>query len=96
MFININSLQRSEQHKFLAKKADYAGGKLSSNSFRAGLATALARFGVGEDEIKDMGRQKSEAFNLYGKHGRVGNLLAQKKIFGQIKCHKTKMETNQI
>ena len=70
--------------KFLADKADYLVGKLSSHSFRAGLATALAWLGVGEEEIKDMGRWKSEAFNLYVKRGRVGNLQAQQKMFGQI------------
>ena len=40
--------------KFLAEKADYFGGKLSSHSFRAGLATALARLRLGEEENKAM------------------------------------------
>ena len=70
--------------KFLAEKTDYLGGKLSSHSFQAGLATALAQLGVGEEEIKAMGRWKSEAFNLYVKRGRVGNRQAQQKMFGQI------------
>ena len=60
------------------------GGKLSSHSFRAGLATALVQLGVGEEEIKAMGRWKSEAFNLYVKQERVGNLQVQQKMFSQI------------
>ena len=56
--------------KFLAAKADYLGGKLSSHSFWAGLAAALAWLGVGVKEIKAIGRWKSEAFHLYVKRGR--------------------------
>ena len=60
----------------LAGNACYLGGKLSSHSFRAGLATALARVGVKEAQIKMMGHWKSGAFNLV-KRGRVGNIRAQ-------------------
>ena len=41
------------------------GGKISSHSFRAGLASALARGGVNDAEIKSMGRWTSEAFKRY-------------------------------
>ena len=57
---------------------DNWGGKLSSHSFKADLATALARAGVEEAQIKLMGRWKSGAYNLYMKRGRVGNIKAQK------------------
>ena len=72
--------------KFLAEKTDYLGGKLSSHSFLADLATTLAQLGVGGwgGEIKAMGRWKSEAFNLYVKQERVGNLQVQQKMFSQI------------
>ena len=57
------------------------GGKLSSHTFQAAIATALARLGVGEEDIKALVRWKSEAFNLYVKRGMVGNLQAQQKMF---------------
>ena len=53
------------------------GGKLSSHSFRVGLATALAQAEVEEAQIKMMRRWKSGAINLYVKRGRVGNIRAQ-------------------
>ena len=71
-----------EEH--LRGKADYLGGKVSSHSFRAGLATALARLGYEEEAIKAMGRWKSDAYMLYVKRGRVGNLRAQQEMFGKI------------
>ena len=70
----INTLQTT----FLGGHAGYLGGKLSSHSFRVGLATALAQAEVEEAQIKIMGRWKSGAFNLYVKRGRVGNIRAQK------------------
>ena len=70
--------------RFLAEKADYLGWKLSSHSFRAGLATALRLLVVWEEEIKAKGRWKSDTFNLYVKRGRVGNLQALQKMFCQI------------
>ena len=78
------SILNQDLKRFLAGKDDYQGGKLASRNFRAGLATALVRLGVGGEEIKAMGKWKSEAFNLYVKRGRVGNRQAQQKMFGQI------------
>ena len=40
----------------------YLGGKICSNSFHAGLATAMARAGHDEAVIKQMWRWKSEAY----------------------------------
>ena len=45
---------------YLKGKADYLGGKVTSHSFRAGLATARARLGYEEEDIKAMGRWKSD------------------------------------
>ena len=42
------------------------------------MATALARAGAKEAQIKMMGRRKSGAFNLYLKRERVGNIRVQK------------------
>ena len=63
---------------FLGGHACYLGGKLSSHSFRAGLATALAWAGVEEAQIQLMGRWKSGAFNLYVKMCRVGNMSSSR------------------
>ena len=70
--------------QFMEGEADYLGGKISTHSFRAGLATSLGRMGYGEELIKQMGRWKSDAYQLYCKRGRVGNLAQQVDIFGKM------------
>ena len=47
---------------YLKGKPDYLGGKVTSHSFSAGLATAMARLGYGEEDIKAMGRWKSDFY----------------------------------
>jgi hypothetical protein len=46
---------------------DYRKGKVSSHSFRAGMASLLAEKGFEEDEIKVTGRWNSRAFECYTK-----------------------------
>ena len=62
---------------YLKGKAVYLDGKISSNSFKANLGTAIARASCDEAVIKQMGMWKSEAHLLYCKRGRVTNLQAQ-------------------
>ena len=70
---------------------DYSRGKISSHSFRAGLATEMGRLGYKDEEIKAIGRWSSEAYLSYVKGGRLKrmkvaqalakNLLARKRVF---------------
>ena len=50
---------------------DYSLGPLTSHSFRAGLATWMAKAGYSDDQIQMTGRWKSEAFKRYIKTARV-------------------------
>ena len=69
---------------YLEGETDNLGAKVSSHSFRAGLATSLARLGYGEEVIKNIGRWKSQAYNLYVKRGRVENIRRQQEVFGHM------------
>ena len=46
-------------------------GKISGHSFRAGLASLMAKKGFSQDEIKGVGRWNSAAFLKYVKSGRL-------------------------
>ena len=69
------------QH-LLAGQVDYSGGKVTSHSFRAGLATEMARVGYSDADIMTVGRWHSLAFLHYIKSDRlkrmkVGQVLAK-------------------
>jgi hypothetical protein len=59
----LNSIVR----QLLEKHIDYSKGKVSSHSFRAGMASLLAEKGFEEEEIKITGRWNSRAFECYTK-----------------------------
>lgn len=46
-------------------KLNLGGAKLSSHSFRIGAAMEAARMGLEANNIKKLGRWKSDAFKLY-------------------------------
>ena len=50
---------------------DYKKGKILSHSFRAGLATMMAKSGYSDEEVMRTGRWSSTAFLSYCKLGRV-------------------------
>ena len=55
----------------LAGQVDYSGGKVTSHSFRAGLATEMARVGYSDADIMTIGRWHSSAYLQYIKSDRV-------------------------
>ena len=57
--------------KLLGKHIDYKTTKVLSHSFRAGLATAMAKLGYTDDEICKIGRWNSTAFVNYVKTARL-------------------------
>ena len=53
--------------KTLEPSVDYSGGRLTAHSFRAGRAAAMAAAGFSEEEIKSVGRWRSDSFLHYVK-----------------------------
>ena len=67
--------------KFLLEKdVDYTKEKLLSHSFRAGLATTMARSGFDQEHIMLVGRWSSDAFRRYLKQGRSTRFSTMKAI----------------
>ena len=62
----------------------YDEGKITAHSFRAGVATTMARLGYGEEMIKLQGRWLSQAYLRYCKQGRVNRLEDQFNIFSSL------------
>ena len=62
----------------------YEDGKVTSHSFRAGVATTMARLGYGEDMIQLQGRWVSQAYLRYCKRGRVNRLEDQFNLFSSL------------
>ena len=61
----------SDLQKLLGKHIDYKQTKILSHSFRAGLATAMAKLGYSDEEICKIGRWNSTAFVAYVKTARI-------------------------
>jgi hypothetical protein len=59
---------------------DYQNGKISSHSFRIGLATTLGTLGFSADDIKEAGRWSSNAYEIYLRLPRVKRAAIAKKI----------------
>ena len=62
----------------------YENGKITSHSFRAGVATTMARLGYTEDMIQLQGRWSSQAYLRYCKKGRVNRLSDQFNLFSSL------------
>ena len=61
----------SDLKSLLAGQVDYSEGKVTSHSFRAGLATEMARVGYSDADIMTVGRWHSMAFLHYIKSDRI-------------------------
>jgi hypothetical protein len=59
---------------------DYQNGKISSHSFRIGLATTLGTLGFSAEDIKEAGRWSSNAYEIYLRLPRVKRAAIAKKI----------------
>ena len=64
-------LFNKDLEKLLGKHIDYKQTKILSHSFRAGLATAMAKLGYSDEEICKIGRWNSTAFVNYVKTARL-------------------------
>ena len=56
------------------------GGKVSSHSFRCGVASEMGRKGFTEEEIMQVGRWKSDSWRRYCKLPRVRRALQTRNI----------------
>ena len=70
--------------QLLQTSIDYSKGKLLSHSFRAGLATTMARSGFNQEEIMLVGRWSSIAFERYLKQGRTTRFSTMKSIADKV------------
>ena len=59
---------------------DYSRGKITSHSFRAGLATEMGKLGYKDEEIKAVGRWSSEAYLHYVKCARLKRMKVAKQL----------------
>ena len=68
----------------LKETIKYEDGKVTSHSFRAGVATTMARLGYGEEMIQLQGCWVSQAYLRYCKRGRVNRLEDQLNLFSTL------------
>ena len=77
-------LTKSRLNKFLkaalCNVVRYEDWTVSSHSFRAGIATGMARCGYSDEEIRRQGRWRSDAFLQYIRLGRAQRLEQQLKL----------------
>jgi hypothetical protein len=73
-------LFNNDLEKLLGKHIDYKKTKILSHSFRAGLATAMAKLGYSDDEICKIGRWNSQAFVNYVKTARLKRMKIAKEM----------------
>ena len=70
--------------KLLGKHIDYEKSKFLSHSFRAGLATAMAKLGYSDDDICKIGRWHSQSFVHYVKTARIKRMKVAKEMAGKM------------
>lgn len=71
----------SDLKELLAKTVDYQEGPgILAHSFRAGVATTLARLGFAEEVIAAQGRWSSACYQRYLKLGRAAKLSTQRSV----------------
>ena len=63
---------------------DYKEGAVTSHSFRAGLATWMARAGYSDEEIMLTGRWKSQAFLHYVKTPRTARAAQAEELIARL------------
>ena len=66
--------------RLLSPYVDYSKKKITSHSFRIGLATTLGTLGFSDSDIKQAGRWNSNAYELYMRQPRVKRSGVAKKI----------------
>ena len=64
----------------LGKHLDYKKGKVTSHSFRSGIASLVASLGYTDEEIQALGRWSSAAYNSYIKLPRTRRLQMAREI----------------
>ena len=65
---------------YMSKYIDYRKGRISSHSFRAGMASLLGNLGFTDEEIQAVGRWNSRAFTAYLKLPRTSRLTMARTI----------------
>ena len=70
--------------KFLEGTIDYSKGKVTSHSFRSGLATLVGSNGMSIEEIKVAGRWNSNSYEKYLRLPRAQRALLAQKIGGLV------------
>ena len=77
--------------RFLGKLAASQGGKVTSHSFRSGIATSMASAGYSDHEIMAMGRWHSSAFLRYIKAPRQKRAMVAQELASRMSklavCH---------
>ena len=73
-------LFNEDLRSLLAKHIDYNKRKILAHSFRAGLATVMAKNGYSDSEIMRIGRWNSHAFLCYVKLNRLKRMQISKEI----------------
>ena len=63
---------------------NYDDMKISSHSFRAGVASTMAKLGYGEEMIQLQGRWQSQAYLRYCRLGRANKLSDQFNLFNSL------------
>ena len=66
--------------ELLSPYIDYSKKKISTHSFRGGMATLLGQLGFADEEIQAMGRWSSRAFEAYLKLPRTKRACMAKKM----------------
>ena len=66
--------------ELLRDHIDYSKSKITSHSFRAGLATEMGRLGYKDEEIKAVGRWSSEAYLHYVKCARLKRMKVAREL----------------
>ena len=64
----------------LSGQVDYSKGKITSHSFRAGLATEMAKLGYADQDIMNIGRWRSSAYLSYVKCPRVKRMRVARQL----------------
>ena len=70
--------------KLLVGIIDYKEGAVTSHSFRAGLATWMARAGYSDEEIMLTGRWRSQAFLNYVKTPRTARAVQAEELIQRL------------
>ena len=73
----------------LKGQVDYTRGKITSHSFRAGLATEMAKLGYADQDIMNIGRWRSAAYLDYVKCPRVKRMKVAKQLASSLLARST-------